>query len=234
MTEITLTAIDWPATLVGEALACGLISKALYDYPDSAWLQTLIDEDVFAVAPFAETQPETVAGLTLLQGWSAAHRGGLSQTALNDLRADYTRLFIGTGTPKAALWESVYFNEDRLLFQEQTAQVRRWYRQFGLEVQRLNQEPDDHLGLELAFLAHLAQIGLAALEQGQEATLDQLLAAQREFLAAHPLRWVATWYDQVQQHARTDFYRGIARLTVGVLTELAATFDLQLAPVLNS
>lgn len=229
MTEPTFTAIDWPATLIGETLACGLISRVLYEYPDPAWLQTLIDEDVFAVAPFAETQPETVAGLSLLQGWAAAQRNGLSQTVLNDLRADYTQLFIGAGKVKAAPWESVYFSEDRLLFQEQTVQVRRWYQQFGLQVQRLNQEPDDHLGLEMAFLAHLAQIGLSALEQGHEAALDQVLSAQRDFLAEHPLRWAADWNDRVQQHARTDFYRGIGRLTLGVLAELAAVFDLSLA-----
>jgi TorA maturation chaperone TorD len=226
---LTGIAVDWPTALMGEMVACGLLSKALYVYPERAWLQTLIDEEVFSLAPFAETQPEMVVGLALLQRWAAAQNGDLSPEAFGDLRADYTQLFIGVGAVKAPPWESVYFSEDRLIFQEQTLQVRRWYQRYGLQVQRLNQEPDDHLGLELAFLAHLAQAGVAALEQGHDAAAAELLDAQADFLAEHPLRWAAQWNALVQQHARTDFYRGIARLTVGVLAELAALFDLRLA-----
>lgn len=229
MTEPALTAVDWPNVLVGETAACALLSKALYVYPERAWLQSLIDEEVFVLAPFAEAQPEMVAGLALLQGWSAAQRGTLAQAAFDDLRADYMQLFIGAGVVKAPPWESVYFSEDRLIFQEETLQVRRWYQRYGLQAPRLNREPDDHLGLELAFLAHLAQAGVAAFERADEATAADLLDAQADFLAEHPLRWVAQWNALVQQHARTDFYRGIARLTVGVLAELAALFELKLA-----
>jgi len=231
MTETALTAVDWPNVLMGEAAACGLLGKALYVYPERAWLQSLIDEEVFALAPFAETQPETNAGLALLQGWAAAQLAGkegvLTQAAFDELRADYMHLYIGAGVVKAPPWESVYFSEDRLIFQEETLQVRRWYQHYGLQAPRLNREPDDHLGLELAFLAHLAQAGVAALERGDAAAAGDLLAAQTGFLAEHPLRWAARWNELVQRHAVTDFYRGIARLTMGVLAELAALFDLK-------
>ena len=181
--------LDWPTALMGEVLACGLLNKALYVYPDRDWLQTLIDDEVFAQAPFAEQQPDVIAGLAALQTWTVAHRAGLSTTTFDDVCADYTRLFIGVDRVLAAPWESVYFNDERLLFQVQTQQVRQWYLRYGLEPENLHKEPDDHIGLELAFLAHLAQRGLQALEQNDPAVFEDSLAAQRGFLAEHLLKW---------------------------------------------
>lgn len=224
------TTFDWPTALMGETLMCGLLNKAVYEYPDRAWLQALIDEEVFAQAPFAEQQPDVIAGLAALQTWAAAHHDGLSTTAFDEVRADYTRLFIGVDRVLAAPWESVYFNDERLLFQEQTQQVRQWYLRYGVEPEHSRTEPDDHIGLELAFLAHLAQRGLQALEQGDPAAFEASMAAQRGFLAEHLLKWAAAWCGLVLEHARTDFYRGVGLLTRGVLTELARLFELKLMP----
>lgn len=218
---------DWVSILTGETLVLGLLSKTLYPYPEKTWLQTLAHEDVFADIPLGEGQPDVQAGLTLLQTWSASCRSGLSDPAFDDLRADYTRLFIGPGKVIAPPWESVYSNEERLTFQEQTLQVRAWYRRFGLEAERLHNEPDDHIGLELSFLAHLAQLALAALERQDRPAVDELLKAQRRFLSEHLLRWTPAWCDQVAQHARTDFFRGIALLTKGVLKELSTILPVE-------
>ena len=46
--------------------------------------------------------------------------------------------------------------------------------------------------------------------------------------AMFTMRFVVQWSDEVEQHARTDFYRGVARVTRGVLASLAAAFDLPL------
>jgi TorA maturation chaperone TorD len=109
-----------------------------------------------------------------------------------------------------------------MLFQEETLQVRSWYRRFGLQAIRLYQEPDDHVGLELAFLSHMAQLALAAAAEGDPARLTELLQAKRAFLITHAQRWIPAWCAQVVAHARTDFYRGVANVTAGVLAELAA------------
>jgi TorA maturation chaperone TorD len=80
--------------------------------------------------------------------------------------------------------------------------------------------------LELLFLAHLARLALNALEKNDAAEFDDILLAQRQFLSEHPLKWAGLWGNAVQQHARTDFYRGLAYLVNGSLlaakTALAA------------
>ncbi len=213
--------LNWNEVLTGEMLMFGLLGKAFYQYPERAWLQSLIDGDVFAEAPFAGDQPQVSAGLALLRQWSEAHRAGIAQSAFDDICADYTRLFIGPGKVLTPPWESVYFSEERLMFQAQTLQVRDWYRQYGLQADKLHHEPDDHIGLELEFVAHLAKSGLVALEQNDDAALQHALDAQRNFLSEHLLRWALKWCDQVQAQARMDFYRGIAQLTQGALVQSA-------------
>jgi TorA maturation chaperone TorD len=218
---------QWKETLIGEMLLLGVLSKLTQKDPERDWLQTLISEDVFSESPLESQHADLVAGLRGMQEWCKANESGISEEHLAALKADYTRIFIGIGKPVSPPWESVYFNEDRMIFQEQTLQVREWYRHFGLEAEKLYHEPDDHVGLELAFLAHLARLRVAALEENNEPEFEQLLGAQRQFLFEHPLTWIPYWCGKVEQHARTDFYRGLAQLIRGSLYTLAERLDVK-------
>ncbi|MCC6801278.1 MAG: molecular chaperone TorD family protein [Anaerolineae bacterium] len=221
------TAADWASFLTGEALAGSLLGRLIYAEPEKAWLQSLADEDIFAESPFGNAQPDVQRGLDLLQSWAQVQRGSMSDEAFDDLRVDYTRLLTGAGNLLAPPWESVYFNDARMVFQEQTMQVRAWYHRFDLEAPKYNAEPDDHIGLELIFVAHLAQETLVALDQQDQSGFETMLATQREFLSEHLLTWAFEWCKLVEAHANTDFFRGIALLTRGVLTEIAATLQVQ-------
>ncbi len=216
------TVTEWQAQLTGEMLLLGLLGKILYEIPAREWLQPLVDDEVFTESPFAETQPDVTGGLALLEKWSQAYQqDSYPDSMLKELQVDYTNLFTGMRKFPVAPWESVYFNEERLVFQEQTMDVRAWYRRYGLEVINLKKEPDDHIGLELTFVAHLARLGLAALEAGDEPEFAALLAAQRDFLAKHLFLWVPLWCGQILEFARTDFYRGLALVIRGALAELS-------------
>jgi TorA maturation chaperone TorD len=221
MINCTTTNVDWLDTLTGQTLFFGVLAKLIYVYPEKKWIESLITEDIFAEVPFANDQADVIDGVNLMQSWCNAHRGELSMEEFDNLRADFTRLFLGPAQAPAAPWESVYFCDERLVFQQQTLQVREWYARFGLELVHLHQEPDDHIGLELEFLAHLAKLGVQALEANDSARFDELLKAQREFLAAHPIKWGMEWCRLVEKNAQTDFYRAVASLTRGSLAELA-------------
>lgn len=214
------TGSQWHTILTGELLLLGLLGKILYTYPDQDLWTTVSEEDFFADVPFAQEQPAVQQALTHLQRWSQAQSDLSPDESLGELQADYTRLFIGPGKVLAPLWESVHYGEERLTFQEETLAVRRWYQRFGLEAVNLYNEPDDHIGLELAFLAHLAGKALAALEAGNQEEFDFFLQAQKQFLTEHPLRWAFDWGALVEEHSQTDFYRGAALLVKGALIEL--------------
>lgn len=223
-----MTRTDWETVLMGENLLAGLLGKILYTELDRTWLQTLIDEDVFSESPFGESQAEVQSGLEYLQLWRKENQPKISDQAFLDLQTDYTRMFVGIQKVLAPVWESVYFSEKRMVFQEETLKVRNWYRRYKLEPEKLYQEPDDHIGLELAFVAHLAQMGLQALEQNDEASFQQALDAQRDFLSEHLLRWGFKWAELVDMHAKTNFYRGIGHLVSGALIEAASLVGAEL------
>lgn len=213
--------------LLGETLLLGLLGKILYQYPEKdqrVWFQSLIDSEAFAEPPVKSTAVEMEEGLRLLQQWS---QGGLTDKTFTEMQGDYLRLFIGPGKVIAPPWESVFFSEARQTFQEQTLQVRTWYRRYGLELENIYHEPDDHVGLELTFVANLGNQALLSLEIGDKDKFDSLIEARKQFLSEHLLKWVFAWCDMVTKNARTDFYMGLALLTRGSLAHLAEHYELQ-------
>jgi TorA maturation chaperone TorD len=219
---------DLKSAVLGESLFFGLLGKIVYTDLDKTWLETLIREDVFSEVPFGAEQVETQHGIELLQRWSNENCGGLELPQFKALKDDHLQLFIGLGKVIAPMWESVYFSEKRLLFQEQTIQVREWYARFGLQGEKINNEPDDHIGLEMLFIAHLATLALQAIEQDDQRTFNEVLQAQRDFLSEHLLRWGPVWAKLVKKNAATDFYRGIAHLTHGALLATAETLQIEM------
>jgi len=188
----------------------------------------LIQEDIFSDLPFGMEQVEAKHGMELLQRWANENRSGLNTLQFKALQDDHLKLFVGLGKVIAPMWASVYFSEKKLLFQEQTIQVRNWYARFSLQAEKLNQEPDDHIGLEMLFISHLASLALQAIEQDDEKTLNEILQAQREFLSEHLLRWGPVWAKLVKERAETDFYRGLAHLTHGALLAVAETLQVKM------
>lgn len=222
---------DWSTILIGESILFGLLGKILYSYPEEEVLQPIVDENIFTEAPFGAEQPDVILGLELLNDWVNACQGALEDEILIELRVDYTRLFTGTANIPVVPWESAYFDEAHLLFQAQTIDVRSWYRRFGLESVDIHQEPDDHIGLELAFVSHLAQLSLSAFETQETSAFHEALQHQRDFLSQHLLSWGPLWCGLVIEHAKTEFYRGIALILRGALKELAMILELDFPEV---
>jgi len=219
---------QWQETLTGEMLLLSLLGQIAYKFPDKkerGWFQSLIDEDVFAEAPFSAERDDVKAGLEVLQKWVEA---GLSDETLKLMQVDYTSLFIGSANIIAPPWGSIYLSDSRLMFQEKTLEVRNWYRRFGLQSEKLYSEPDDHIGLELAFLAHLAKLGVQAIDEEDQEQFAALLDAQRNFMSEHILRWAPRFCKKVIAGAKTDLYRGMALLIRGALFDLAELLGLEI------
>ena len=180
--------INMQESLTGEVLLLSLMSRLIYNYPENEeriWLQTLIDDDVFVEAPFSADKDETKAGLEFLRNWG---KNGITNEAFENIQADYTRLFIGPDGVIAPPWESVHFGDDRLIFQQRTLDVRAWYQRFGLKAEKINHEPDDHIGLELLFLSHLATLGLQALNEQDSARFEEINGSATRFFQESPGR----------------------------------------------
>ncbi len=109
--------------------------------------------------------------MKIIQDWIKKNHG-LTEKSFEAITNDHLQLFIRVGKVLAPVWESVYFSPARLIFQEETFKVRNWYGRYKLQVKNKNKEPDDHIGLEFLFIAHLAKQGLEALEKQEHAEAE--------------------------------------------------------------
>ncbi|NJB67567.1 TorA maturation chaperone TorD [Desulfobaculum xiamenense] len=206
--------------LTGCALALAFLGRSLYFEPDHDFPAGLDNGLLFRDWPLPATDPDTREGLALIAAFFDAH--GTDAAPL--VRTDFTQLFLGPVAPLAA-WESVWTSSEGLLFDESTQAVREAYAHYGLETPDTRREPDDHIGLELAFLAHALLLAASAQADGNARDAMEHIDAARIFLAKHPARWAASFLHRMAQRAATDYYRGIARLCIGTLNHVSDLLD---------
>ena len=214
---------EWLDNLIAHELAFSFLGTVFHEPPSGELIQRLADENLFDAWPLESNQSNVVQGLATLREFTRTWRSD----DLSSLKQDYQALFVGPGPMLAVPWESVYRGEDHILFDVQTLQVRRAYQQFAMPTPWLNVEPDDHIGLEMRFIAYLCALGLAALDQNDPVALERILAECRRFLDEHLLQWAPACLSLVQQHAQTAYYRGCAQLALGCLAHTAGIFDLK-------
>lgn len=191
----------------------GLLGRLFHGVPDRELFAAAVDGRVFDDVPLLPAQA-CREGLDKLVAWQDDCAAPFSSADYEELQADYAHLFVGTRRVLAPMWESVYFNRDRMVFQRQTFQVRADYARYGLEVDALSHEPDDHLAYELLFVARLFEVAGAKMDDGDKTGASEVLGDLGSFTSRHLLMWLPMWVPLVVRHARADFYPGYARLVL--------------------
>ena len=214
---------EWERRQEQQALAYRFLGRCFHQPPNAAWMAALAGDRMFREWPFASEADDTAAGLALLalfcENWEPARLGAVIW--------DFNRLFVGPGEMRAAPWESVYRSKTKLTFQEPTLAVRALYERFGFESPAVHREPDDHLALELDFLAALSGLAAEAARDGDGERLAACSETQKLLLEQHLLAWAPRCLALVVEHAATDYYRGAARLALGSLAESARLCSVQ-------
>ena len=147
--------------------------------------------------------------------------------SVTELAVDYVRTFIGHGVngySAAYPFESVYTSERRLLMQEARAEVLATLRENGLKSGRWN-EGEDHIGLEMEFMQRLGIRAKEALEAGDEDACIKQLRRSREFMEEHLLNWMPMLTADMRKFSRTNFYKGLATLSLAYVQEDATLLD---------
>ncbi len=154
--------------------------------------------DASAAASFS------VAGSTR----AAVDSGGAKISVLDALAVDYARVFLSAGVAQgmaAFPYESVYTSKKRLMMQDARGFAAAAYARAGLQPGKaMYHSPEDHIGLELEYMARLCA-GAAIKEQ-------------QEFFKNHLQNWAYAFTAEVMKYARTDFYRAVSKITRGFMT----------------
>ncbi|MEC4294174.1 TorD/DmsD family molecular chaperone [Adlercreutzia shanghongiae] len=168
-------------------------------------------------------------------GAMRASLAGIDESGLEMLAVTFDRVFFGMGplTARHAFpYESVYTSDRGIMMQEAYTQVARTYREQALAKDASFTEPEDHLAVELAFMATLADRAVAFLGTGDgaadkaaEETVRQSLA----FARAHLLNWIDCFCAELETAAAPDgeegFYAALARFTAAFVAGDAALLE---------
>lgn len=125
---------------------------------------------------------------------------------------DYSRLFLGPFKVLAPPYGSVYFEDGKFMGISSLA-ARELYKQEGLDV--VLKEAPDHISVELEFMYLLSLKEIKARDNSDLPLAASLRDKQASFLQIHLGRWVGDFAEKVVQHAQTDFYRTLGRITRG-------------------
>lgn len=148
----------------------------------------------------------------------------LDDEELEMLAVDFDRVFFGMGplTARHAFpYESVYTSDRGILMQEAYAQVVRTYREQHLAKDSSFSEPEDHLAVELSFMATLADRTAAFLREGHEEAAEETLTRQLSFAEEHLLNWIDRFCIDLAA-AAPGFYGALADFTIGFVRADAA------------
>ena len=155
------------------------------------------------------------AGKTLLKEFFTGfrqHPDGM----IRDLAAEYASLFLGMGPKTVSPCESVYRSGSGLLYQSSLFEVRRLYNGIGMAKNDQYHEPDDHIAVELMYMATLCEMTGETLKSDKKRSLHYL-SLQQEFLKTHLAPWVPVFSQKLMAAAGSAFYRAVAHLARGYI-----------------
>lgn len=132
---------------------------------------------------------------------------------IQQIKDEYTRLFIGPDRLSAAPWESVYTTKERALFQESTLGARSWYRKYHYLPEKYPRVADDHISLMMHFLSLTSTKAAACLEGDDLNQCWNILADQKKFETEHLLNWIFLYAEDIQTSKTRKFYPQLVKAT---------------------
>lgn len=210
--------------LAARYCALAFLKRAFLEEPTKEYLELLTEGDVLAYFPEVGDDALLKSGYEALSFY-LRDPGLLTKDSVKKLGAEYLSLFIGPEKLGAAPYESVYRSARPLVFQEHTMEVRAEYAKHGLIPERFQQEPDDHISLELDFMLRLVEKTMADIRAKRYSKARKLMQAQKSFMTDHVMKWVPAFSAKVIESAKTDFYRGIGKMLIGYLKMDQALID---------
>ena len=142
-----------------------------------------------------------------------------AEDGLRRLSIDYTGLFCSTRDGAPFPYESVYEDGERLLMRPVRDEVLAAYVDNGYQPMASDgNEPEDHLSLELDFIAWLMDAEASAEDVGDDARAAALHAVREAFAAKHPAKWAPSFAKEVEEQAELPVYPAAAALVAALLS----------------
>jgi TorA maturation chaperone TorD len=149
-------------------------------------------------------------GLNLVKSYSSK-KGLNDDETLKNLSKDWTHLFRGVVRDGILPpYESLYRPERRQ--KKPAQQINRLFSEMGIQVPEEWHQPSDYIGVELDFMRLLCER-----EKMEMDALRHILEIEKSFLEEHLALWVPRFCEKMFRQAHEDYYRGVSRLTTGLV-----------------
>jgi len=126
---------------------------------------------------------------------------------LDDLAVDYAKIFLSAGMATGFAdfpYQSVYTDRQHMIGGQSACDLASVYAAKGLKANsNAYKVPDDHIGLQLAFMASICR---------------EDLKEQRAFLDTYLFKWYHGFCRDLEKYSSTAFYRAVAKITSGFLS----------------
>lgn len=209
-------AVGLESLLHSRAYLYTLFHKLFGATPNTEVLDALLGNDAADAVGAYVDDDVTMQGLHRFL-YESASRGDQAQL-LEQVRCEYTRLFIGTGALPAPAWESPYRTNEHTLFQENTLAVRAVYRAHGLEPKRMQRVPDDHVALMCSFMAVRAGAVLDDLRTGDSTAFAAELRDQLSFVNGHLKSWLGMFAKEARASKTAVLYPQLLEAAAAFVT----------------
>ncbi len=219
--ELLAFSLRYPTADVAGALASGEWTAAAQEI--AAALDVALPADFAAELAGGVAAGDGDATVCAGEGSAEAQEDAQANTLLHALRADATRLFVGSPEPAVSpfegVWRAAGDGVDALLFvNPHSMEVERFCHACGLGRPQGTNEPLDFAPTELELLQYLASLeaGLVEPAEGAPATADlpggSAAAAYGQFLAEHVSTWLPKFAEKLCEQARHPFYCAAGQL----------------------
>lgn len=129
------------------------------------------------------------------------------------LRIEFTRLFIGPYSLPAPPYGSVYIEKERKIMGDSTMDVQKRYQYFGLSLSNCFKEVPDHISAELEFMFFLICNEIERIHSNLPEQAQEMLSHQKSFHNDHLNNWIPDFTSCVIEHTDIEFYRNLAKAT---------------------
>lgn len=232
MMDDTMSSQDWAALAASRGQVFGFLGALYCKLPDERFASGLMGGETsgFLAALAGQEQDlneDMAEGVRLIEQYIQSSRDMPLDELLTQINVERTRLMRGVkpGYGPMPPYENVYSADNQEFDAYPIAAVLSAYAQAHAVMPEGSHDQPDYIGVELDFLRHLCEQEAKAWQASDSGAALDAVDKERAFLADHVGTWVPKYCDVMFDDARTDLYRGVARLTKGFIADENARLE---------
>jgi len=223
MTNESITVDEFQQLARSRSKFYGFLSSLYVQIPNDEFAGSLLSDKFLSflrsIASSDVVSGEMKEGLRVIEGFIEKTKDGPRSKLAEELAVDWTRLLRGLkrGYGPPPPYESVYREGSEQDGRQTIGDVTKTYREAGAGMGDQSGQRADYIGIELDFMRYLAEKEIERWKKSEYEEAVKYLRLEENFLGKHMIQWIPKFCDTVLTEARTDFYKGVARLTKGFL-----------------